>query len=290
MIPNILVISDSGTVAHDLRQQLDKTGEYYNLKQCKFSETSRYLNSQNFDQIFAAPFPEKDVERLQAKINYLATLKKNTNINLTIVSESNQSNAIKKLQQRSPEITYLPQSDINHNNDSLISAIFGASIAEREAARQRSQEKSKEIAELHRKIERQQVRIEQLEDETERFRLFFDGGSSGNGVLSAIAHFWHEEKENNEARETLASLESRIEELRHDFDDLLQQKRDLQGNNWQRQLALLGVAGAIVAGIVQVFLSSHLEDMKAKSQEKNAAIEFVAPRSSNENHSVLSIV
>lgn len=278
MTPNILVISDSGTVAQDLQQQLDKTGEYYNLTQCKFSETSRYLNSQTFDQVFAAPFPEKDVERLQAKINYLATIKKNTNINLTIVSEANQSTAIKKLQQRSPEITYIPRSDISHSNDSLISAIFGASIADREAARQRSQEKSKEIAELHRKIERQQVRIEQLEEESERFRLFFDGGSSGNGVLTAIAHFWREEKENSEARETVISLESRFEELRRDFDESMQRARDIQGNNWQKQLALIGVGGAIAAGMVQVFLTFHLEGMKAKAQaQEKAAIEFVAP-------------
>lgn len=248
-----LLVSDSGEVDNDLRKSLDSTGAPYELILKSYKEASQIILENKFDRIFCAVCPNGGNVNQQIKV--VSLLHKSISTPVSVIVDKSGRPILKHLNQAYPDLESINYTDLRRpgtGHDAAMAQAFGASYADRQAERQRSEMKSRAIAKLEVEIERLKMRCTQLEEESEKHDVFLNGGTMGMGLIS-MTHGNGKE---------LADLRSDFEKFCKSFEE----KRNL---SIQKAAIIVGaiatIFGAIIPLVVTEFvIEPNLEPAKAE--------------------------
>jgi hypothetical protein len=253
---SFILISDHAEVEEDLRGQLNMVGEFYQLTRISYAEAPACLNSRKYDRIFAS----LSKDNLKEQGNYLLALGRTATPVTILEQDKTATQAIAKMQQRSPGLESVAQSCLAENSG-LLHTFFGYSIEYQREQRMRSDARSKESIEQWQKISKLEITVQRLVDDQEKMENYFYGTTSPDGRDNSIlaAASWVVKNQDE-----LVKLQAEVGDLKKYVAEIEERK----ATSWQTKLAiflaLLGLAGSISSAFVPLVF----DDSEAPSVSK----------------------
>lgn len=124
----------------------------------------------------------------------------------------------------------------NKSGDALAAQIAAQSYADREAQRQRSEVKNRALAKHEIALAKLEMRVTNLEEETEKVENTLEGGSLGLGLTSMCL-----------------TQGKDLADLRADFEKYTRKQEEQRSFNFQKLAVLVGLISTILGASIPVF-------------------------------------
>lgn len=252
---NFLLISDLTGIENSLRHFLNTSGEDYSLTTTTYADSKITVLENDFDRIFCS-VSKVGKTNINEQMKLVTLLDKTTSVPVVTITDNVSRPITRHLHLQSNTLEEINYTDIKEpgsdTSNAVMAQVFGATYADRQAERQRSEAKNKAISQLEIEIERLKLRMGECEEDVDQCRIFLNGGTAGMGLIY-MTQF----------------QQSEIEKLKQDikmFNEIQEKKQNI---NLQKTAIIVGTIATLFGAIVPVCTEYLINKDKEKVEVIN---------------------